>query len=119
MKVLLDSNFILVPIQFKVDIFHEILNLVGNAKICSLSACIGEAKNASKGKYKSFVDQLLELGKIKVIEAEGNVDQLLLEFGKRNYIIATNDRRLRKNLDQMGIKNIYLRQKRYLVKSNF
>jgi rRNA-processing protein FCF1 len=118
-KVILDSNFLLVPVQFKVDIFEEIPKLFGNAEIFSLSACVNEAKAASRGKYKGLVEQLIALGKIKIIKAEGKVDDLLIEYGRKGYTIATNDKELRKKLDKLGIHTIFLRQRARIEQSAF
>ena len=40
--VLLDSNFLLVPVQFKIDVYEEIRNLLGNPQFIILAEVFNE-----------------------------------------------------------------------------
>ena len=40
--VLLDSNFLLVPVQFKIDVYEEIRNLLGNPQFIILAEIFNE-----------------------------------------------------------------------------
>jgi len=44
-KVILDSNFLLVPFQFRIDIFEELNNLLGKAEPIVLSTTLDVATN--------------------------------------------------------------------------
>lgn len=106
-KIILDSNFLLLPEKMNLDLIREIRFLAGKCEIYTLSACINELK----AKKLNF-----EIPKeLRIIKAKnGKADELLLEFGKKGYVIATNDRKLRKKLKENGVQTIFLRQGRYL-----
>ena len=121
-KILLDTNVILIPAQFKVDIYSEI------DKICNfkydlyvLDRSIEELENIikkQKGRSREAAKlglQLLRFKKPKVLKTTSklNVDSIIL--GLRGYIVATQDAALKKALKAKGIQTITLRQKKYLV----
>ena len=119
-KIILDTNFLLIPAQFKVDIFSEIHRIsVFKYDICILDKTVDELNkiiDEQKGKNKSAAKLALDLIKVKKLKIikteEGGVDDLLL--GQKEAIIATSDKELIKKLKSKGIKIIRLRQKQYL-----
>jgi len=117
MRVILDTNFLLVPVQFRVDIFKE---LKGNDLI-TLDLCVKELQKISKSKRKEASAASIALGlvkkrKIRIIKAKPPTDSALLNYAKRNNCtVATNDRKLIKGLKNNKIKIIRLRQKKYIV----
>ena len=122
-KIILDTNFLLIPYQFKVDIFSEIDRIIDKTyEICVLSTTINELKslvNKGKGKDKKAAKLALELidhAELKIIKSETSyVDKAILEIvNKKTHIIATQDKELKKSLQKKGIPIIVLRQKRYL-----
>jgi len=121
-KIILDTNFLLIPAQFRVDIFSEINRICHfNYQLYILDKTIGELEkiiqSRQKGKNKAAAKLALVIikkKKIKTIktESEEHVDILLL---KENAIIATQDMGLIKRLKEAKKKIIRLRQKKYLV----
>ncbi len=120
-RVILDTNFVLVPFQFKLDIFSELGEIVPSAKIFILDKTLEEIKKINKGYYLSLVKKFINLKKITILETteSSGVDDLLVIYGKKGYIIATNDKELKSRLEKNKISYIYMRQKRTLVLRKF
>ena len=122
-QVILDTNFLLIPYQFKVDIFSEIDRILETKyKICILDKTIQELNNLVekiKGKNKKAAQlalKLIEHKKPEIIKSEIDyVDKAILKIvNKKTHIVATQDKELKKALQAKGIPIIVLRQKRYL-----
>lgn len=122
-KVIFDTNFLFLPIQFRVDIFNEIKDLIGCFEPIVLSVTIEELKKLSvKGSEKTRRQALLamELTKrCKIIHVDvkfgEKYDDIILRIAKEeNCIVATNDRELRRKLRKSNIAVIFLRQKSHL-----
>ncbi len=118
-KILLDTNFLLIPGLFKLDIFEEIRRIADFPyKLCILAKSIDELEKIIKeqrGKNKRAAELARQLIKSKdlnimTLNSGKSVDDLLFEL-KEEYIIATQDKELKKR-----IKNniIVLKQKKYL-----
>ena len=122
-KVIFDTNFLFVPLQFKVDIFDELEGLIGKFEPIILSTTIEELKKIARRKSeKNRRNALaaLELAKkCKILkverEAGESYDDVILRIAKEGkYMVATNDSELRRRLRKAGITTIFLRQKAYL-----
>ncbi|MBD3230864.1 MAG: hypothetical protein GF329_21985 [Candidatus Lokiarchaeota archaeon] len=121
-NILLDTNFLLVPFQFKINLktkFDELLDRKYN--LILLNAVYDELKRISKkarGKRKQEIRAALKYYKEKekstIISKRNNetVDDLLLRIAKdKNYIVATNDKSLKRRLKKNDCNFIYLRQR--------
>ena len=126
-KILLDTNFLLAVYQFKVDIFSEIERICRfNYGIFVLDKSIGELKNIiekQKGKHKEAAKialQLLRLKNVKEIKTNSkeHTDRIILEYAKKGYIVATQDKDLKRKLIDHGIEVIVLRKKKFLAIAN-
>jgi rRNA-processing protein FCF1 len=122
-KVIFDANFLFAQFQFKIDVFGEIESLIGHFEPMVLSTTLEEIKKLlmkKSGKIRRQAALALELTRrCKLIEAElkpnESFDDVILRVAKENNcIVATNDRRLRKKLREIGIPTIFIRQKSYL-----
>jgi rRNA-processing protein FCF1 len=117
MKVLLDTNFLMVPHQFGVDIFEFLKDYT----LVVLSPCVKELETLSKKKSEDGIAakialQLIEKKKVEIVKAEENADNAIVEYAKKhNIAVATNDKELMKALKTSGIRIIRLRQNKYLV----
>ncbi|MBD3397869.1 hypothetical protein GF412_01825 [Candidatus Micrarchaeota archaeon] len=114
-KVLLDTNFLLVPYQFKVDIFTQVEELLEQAHAFIVpSGVIRELENLAKGKGKEgaaarFGIKLIRHHNPEKVESSGNVDDWILSYAKETgAIVATNDRKLRVKLKKNNVKVISL-----------
>ena len=121
-KIILDTNFLLIPLQFRVDIFSELNRICNfNYKIFIFEQTINELKNImekQKGADKKAAQFALKLVKLKNIgiikSGETDVDKLILESASNDTITATQDIKLKKQLLEKGASVIILRQKKYL-----
>ncbi|MBI2659253.1 twitching motility protein PilT [Candidatus Woesearchaeota archaeon] len=121
-KIILDTNFLMVPIQFRVDIFSEIERICNfSYKLYIFDKSIGELKNiiekqAGKNKKAAqFALKLIKLKNIVIIKSEKeNVDALILSNLGKDTIVATQDALLKKKLLEKNASLIILRQKKYL-----
>ena len=120
--IVLDTNFLMVPYQFKIDIFSEFDRICNfGYKLFIFDQSINELRNIIKvqsGKNKKaaqFALKLVKLKNINVIESEQkDVDLLMLNNLRDDTIVATQDKSLKKELIKKGISVITLRQKKYL-----
>jgi len=120
-KVILDSNFLFIPSQFKVDIFEELMNLLNQRfEPVLLSSTHQELRSmAEKGspKRRKQASLALELAKkcrlvnIEKGAGETNDDVILRIATQWKSSVATNDRELRRKLRNRDIPVIFLRGK--------
>ncbi len=123
MKILLDTNFLLIPAIFKVDIFEEIKRIVNEPyKLYILDKTIDELKKIvkeQKGKHKEAAKIALQFVKQKSLNTIKNstkdsVDDIIVDIAD-DYVVATQDKELKKRLKEKNIRIITLRAKKYLV----
>ncbi len=119
-KVIIDTNALMVAEQFGVDIFSELVRL-GYVEWLVPAQVKGElgslAVGADKGRDKTAAR--VALGLVERCQVVGidncPADQAILDLAeKENAAVFTNDRALKKRLFSKGITVIYLRQGRYL-----
>ena len=120
-KIIIDTNFLLVPLQFRVDIFGEIERICNfNYKIYIFDRTIDELKGiihlqASKHKKAAqFALKLIKLKNMGILKSkQKNVDSAILHC-QSDVVVATLDIQLKKKLLKKGNPVIILRQKKYL-----
>ncbi|MBI2580304.1 nucleotide-binding protein [Candidatus Woesearchaeota archaeon] len=133
-KVVLDTNFLLIPGQFGVDIFAEFQRLcdfsyelvVLDAALKELDGIVADRTASAKDRAAAKLGiRLIKAKGVKVIKSHRKVfkttDEAILGFatatGKANdkpVVVATQDRELRDKLASKDVAVIVLRQKRYL-----
>jgi rRNA-processing protein FCF1 len=116
MKIILDTNFLIDCIRFKIDIKSE---LTGNELFVLDSVIFEIGKIAKRGTKESALAKLalefIAKNNIKILETDKkDADESLIEYSK-DYAIATHDRVLKNKLKKVGAKIIYIRQKKYIV----
>ncbi|HLD42175.1 MAG TPA: hypothetical protein VJB06_04000 [archaeon] len=119
MAFLLDTNFLLIPGQFGVDIFKE-LEKFGKLEVYTIDLVIGELERlaAKKGKDSKAAKLGLTLIKEKnvaILQSEEKKTDRELERLSKDYVVCTQDKEIIKKLRQIKGKTISLRQKKYLV----
>ena len=119
-RVILDTNALMVPEQFGVDIFGELLRL-GYSHWIVQASVLGElrflAKNADKGGDKTAAKVALGLAeRCEMVGKDNfNADMAIEELAQTTgAAVFTNDKALKKRLFSKGITVVYLRQGRYL-----
>lgn len=121
LKVILDSNALFVPLEFRIDIFEELRRLLKrNVDFVLLSPVKAELELlASKDSPKmrrqaSFALRLAEKCKYVPVDVSGKLttDDVIVEVAKGwNSPVFTNDRQLKKRLRDISVPVIYVRQK--------
>ena len=124
-KILLDTNFLMACKQFKVDIFTQIDNIAHfKYELFILDKTLDELKKIveeQKGKDKDAAKVALKLIAIKNIgiiktEEDGETDEIILKTAsKDDFIVATQDKDLKRRLINQGASVIILRQKKTLA----
>ncbi len=136
--VILDSNFLFLPFQFKIDYLNDIeMNLGGKSKIIIFQQIIDELNSKRKREpnarqfekdllaSKKYLEKNKDKYNIHYIEKRKNFNETTDEFlineclnykaQESSVYLATNDSNLRKRAYKQGIHTIYLKQKKYLV----
>jgi len=123
-KVLLDTNFLLLPVQFKLDIFTVIPELLNDrVEFYIVDKTLEELRMLSRNKGRDGMAAkvaLKLLGKfgVKKLKSKGKkADDAIVDAAKNGYIVATNDVELRRRLERIGITTIFLRGKKRLAVS--
>ncbi|MGB9675831.1 MAG: PIN domain-containing protein [Candidatus Bathyarchaeales archaeon] len=119
-KVILDSNALFAPLQFKIDIFEELRNLLkANIEPILLSSVRRElgklAEHGAPNMRKKAAYALRLAENCKLVERSGDFispDDDIVEFASKWKIpVFTNDRILRRRLRNISVPVIYVRQK--------
>jgi len=121
LKVILDSNALFVPLEFKIDIFEETRKLLNrNVEFVLLSSVkyeleiLAEKDSPKLHKQALFALKLAENCKyvpVKNDEKE-TVDDTILRVAKNwDSPVFTNDRQLKLRLRDISVPVIYVRQK--------
>ena len=119
MMVILDTNGLMVPAEFGVDIFSELEALdfdewiVPSGVVRELESIASRGRGKGKGAARVALSLL---DRCRIVVTEGNVDDSILKLAiESKAAVFTNDSELRKRLRDRGVKVVYLRQRSYLV----
>jgi len=125
-KIIIDTNFLMIPSEFGVDIFSELENM-GKNELYVLEETLDELKNiigtqgGNPGKAAKLGLELIKHKKVNIIPSENitekhkNVDAIIIGTAKKgDFTVATQDTALKAKLRQNNVPLIILRQKKYL-----
>ena len=135
--VIIDSNFILLPFQFKIDYFLEIRQILeGKLKFIIFQQIFNELESKKRREPKATkFGRFLESGLLYLEKSNEKYDVEIMEDIKKDnettddfllkkanelkikgnsVYLATNDSELRKKAHSQLINTIFLRQKKYL-----
>jgi rRNA-processing protein FCF1 len=123
LRIILDSNAFLVPLQFKIDIFEELKTLLNrNFEPILLSPIQREIeKLAQMGSSKmrkcaSYALEVTKKCKLVSIDENASPDDTIIKIAHEwGCPVFTNDRLLRKRLRDINVPVVYVRQKSHLV----
>ncbi len=119
MKILLDTNFLMDMIRFRVDL--DVLDeMVGKYELATFSSVKDELRSLSKrttitGRNAELGLKFIEVNGVQVINSSRRPDNAILEMAGKDVIVATNDIALRRKLKSLGMQNIYLKSKKHLA----
>ena len=119
-KVWLDTNFLMIPVQFRVDIFEELHRLLNEPfELLIASGTLDELKFISGGRGEDAGAariglKLIEGKGVKVVQSSGNVDDWLVERAVERDFVCTNDIGLIRRLRETKVRRIQLKGKTHL-----
>lgn len=123
-KVILDTNFLLIPGQFMVDIFTETEKLMQEPFVlCVIDKSLKELNQVvvtgkEKDRFAAKLALVLVIQKnLKTLHSFGSkksVDDIIVKKADSSTIVATQDKALRERLKEKGAMIIGLRQQKYL-----
>lgn len=125
-KIIFDTNFLMIPAQFKVDIFSEVERIMHEQfELCVVDASVDELRriqDSGKGKDSRAAKLALTLvsaKKLVVLSGEElselDVDSVILEVAKKHdAYVATQDRAFKRRLRDAGIRILCLRKRQYI-----
>jgi len=122
--IILDTNFLLVPFQFRVNLKSKFDELIDRKyEIVILEDVYNELLKIyekARGRRKQEISAAIKYYKTKELaknfkkKDDEDVDDFLIRIARnKNYIVATNDKSLKKRLKEQGSNFIYLRQKAF------
>ncbi|MBI2667687.1 hypothetical protein HYX17_02855 [Candidatus Woesearchaeota archaeon] len=115
-KIILDTDFLLTSLKFKVDVISEIDRICDfKYNIFIIDKTLDELKDKKLGKLALEIIKRFETIKTK---KDKIADELILELNDKNIIVATQDKEFKKKLKREKIPIITIRQKKYLILQN-
>ena len=106
--VVLDSNALLMPFQFKIDVQSELEMLVGKVSIVVPSCVLEELSRMSLSEAKGAMKYA---ERFPVVQASAKGDKGIIEAAKkRKAAVVTNDQELIKILKKSSIPVIRMRE---------
>jgi rRNA-processing protein FCF1 len=116
-RVWLDTNFLMLPAQFRVDIFAELARLsdvscegfelaVPSGVVSELKSIAGKSGKAATAARVAL--SLVESRRLKIVESEGRVDDWLAAKADEGDIVGTNDIGLIRRLRERNVRRIQL-----------
>jgi rRNA-processing protein FCF1 len=123
-KILFDTNFLMIPLRFGVDIFEEAERVLNQPPEYYVTrSVLREMQLLKRGAKPSFAkevglaEKLAERCGVLDVEVEDDEtvdDSILRTAVERKLIVGTTDSELRERLREAGVKVLILRQRRYL-----
>jgi rRNA-processing protein FCF1 len=119
LKVIIDTNALMIPIQFNVDIFDELQRLGFDEFVVPRAVLdeLGTLVDRSKGKDKMAAKVARSLAdRCEVVDVTGFADDVIVELADDSgAAVLTNDIKLKNRLREKDITVVYLRQKNRLA----
>jgi len=123
-KILFDTNFLMIPLRFGVDVFEEAERTLNNLpeyyvtrSVLREIELLKQGASPSFAKELSFAEKIAERCSVLDVEAreKETVDESILRTAvEKRLIVGTTDAELRRRLREAGVKVLILRQRRYL-----
>ena len=122
-RIILDTNFLLIPGRFGIDIFAEIQRIMNfpfefyiiDKTVDELQKIIETGNGLDKQSARMALDLIKTKG-LKTLEypSKKDVDSLIVEALDNETIVATEDKKLAERIKNKGCQVIHSRQKKYL-----
>lgn len=125
-KVIFDTNFLLIPGKFGVDVFRKAGEVMDEShELCVFDATLEELqrimqKSNGDDSFNAKLGYIMSQKKnLKTLDSFTTyADKAILEYAKENpdsTVVATQDKELIKKLDDLSVRTIGLRQEKNLM----
>ena len=113
--IILDTDFLVNSIKYKVDVVSQIKVDYPKEEMAIIDNTLEELKRLNSADSNAAA-HLVKLKGLKIIKTKKDkiVDELILEKVKKDDIVCTQDKDLKKRLKEKDIKVITIRQKKYI-----
>jgi rRNA-processing protein FCF1 len=120
-KVLIDTNAFTLPVQFGIDLFSELQNLLGAYEPLVLEGTIRELEHLGRAKGKDA--SAARVGRalaerctvVRDSSVTGTVDEQIVQYAEKSgSVVVTNDIALKNILKEKGVRVIGMRKKQTL-----
>ncbi len=109
-KVIIDTNSLMLPFQHNIDIETQLLEILGHYKIIILSSIINELEILSKRGNWQAKSALKLANRFDILQVDGKGDLSIISTALEiDAVVLTLDKKLRNELRKYGIKVITLR----------
>lgn len=113
MKVIIDTNALIIPHKFKIDIFEEIEKLLPTAEKIIIDSTIRELHNIKDRKAANIALQLINKYNIKIVHEPGETDSAIITYAQTNNgVVFTNDKEMKKMCIRFKVPVMYMRKKK-------
>ncbi len=114
-KVIIDTNGLMIPGQFGIDIFSELQQLgffsyiVPSASVKELEKIVSTGRSKDRTAAKIALSLL---DRCTIIDRNGYADDIIIDLAVgMDAAVLTNDIELKKRLCSKGVTNVYLRDR--------
>ncbi|MFZ3169254.1 MAG: DNA-binding protein [Candidatus Methanoperedens sp.] len=114
-KVIIDTNGLMIPGQFGIDIFSELQQLgffsyiVPSASVKELEKIVSTGRSKDRTAAKIALSLL---DRCTIIDKNGYADDIIIDLAVgMDAAVLTNDIELKKRLCSKGVTNVYLRDR--------
>lgn len=113
--VILDTNALMMPFQFGVNLDLELERLFGSFEILVPSPVVRELTSlAPKNRIARSALRLAR--KYKTVESEGQTDKVLVDLAKDLHaVVVSNDKLVIRSLEREGLPYVRLRSRSHLI----
>ena len=113
--VILDTNALMMPFQFGINLDLELERLFGSFEILVPSPVVRELRSLAP--TDNIARSALRLArKYKTVESEGETDKVLVDLAKgRHAVVVSNDKLVIRSLEREGLPYVRLRSRSHLI----
>lgn len=120
-KIVLDTNMLLSALEFRVDLFNEINALLPGRNVFFVPVQVMKELDSLEAKGRKLalrikvIKGLLKENNVGLLEIKaGNADDALVMAAEKKFIVATNDRELKKRIKLVNGRLFFLRKKKFI-----
>ncbi|RLG21931.1 hypothetical protein DRN74_00790 [Candidatus Micrarchaeota archaeon] len=114
MKVILDSNCLMMLTEFKINIYDEIKKLIPDAEFITSAEVVAELEKINNLHAKVALSSISS-EEVRIEKMGRPVDDALIKYAKENNaVLCSNDKELRRKALKRGVPVIFMRAKKKL-----